>query len=136
MPLRAGPEQAPHLAAARQIDAFSRPEGEVLPLAGLETGTGPCGAGLWGTGLWGTAARHGRQGEPVSGIRPSRSLLGISDGRLYLRGQRGQLVPAALSDGRERLLVEHQPQGDLVWLACPVAARDRRHAKQRAIYAA
>jgi hypothetical protein len=45
-------------------------------------------------------------------------------------------VPAALSDDREGLAVERQPQGDFVGLACPVMARDRRHAKQRAIYAA
>ena len=161
---------------ARQIDAFSRPEAEVLPLAGLETGpglsdtgvcgpglcgqrlcgqglcgsrlcdtglcdtglcdTGLCGPGLCGPGLWSTAVLRGRQGEPVSGIRPARSLLGIPDGRLYLRGQRGQLVPAAQSDGRERLAIEHQLEGDLVWLACPVTARDCRHAQQRTIYAA
>jgi hypothetical protein len=84
----------------------------------------------------GTAARPGRNREPVVRIGPRRNLAGILASGLNLRRQRRQLVAAALADDREGLPVQREPERDLVWHACLVAARDRRYAEQRSIYAA
>ena len=113
-------QHAPELAAARpvgplpgakrEILAFPRPEPLARPVVGL--------------------------GEPVGGIGPCRGQCRILPGRGHPGDELSQPEAASLADRGEPLAVAPEIEGDLVWLADPVAHGDRGHGQNGSIYAA
>jgi hypothetical protein len=79
---------------------------------------------------------HVGLGEPVGGIGPRRGLRGIRESRGHPVGELGEPEPAPLADRREQLPAAPQIQGDLVWLADPVAHGDRNDGQNGSIYTA
>ena len=68
-----------------------------------------------------------RTGEPVVGVRPRRGLLRVEAGCADALSQLGEVIAAALADGRERYRVPGQLKGDLVRLPSGVPASYRLH---------
>ncbi len=110
-PERAGPQHAAQLTGAGQVPPVPRPQREVLVVAGQVARV--------------RAAARG--GEPVVRVRPGGSLLGIEAGGGDPLRQLGELVAAALADGRERHRVPGQVERDLVRLPCLIPAGHSLH---------
>jgi hypothetical protein len=137
-PDSAGTKHAPQFAGARQVDAITRAQREVLVIAGkvadrlAAAASVPAGrcrirfrAGVQAGRIAATWCR-----EPVIWIRPYGHLLGVLPRRADALGELRQLVPASLADSREGYRVPGQIQRDLIWLPGSVTAAhclDRQH---------
>jgi hypothetical protein len=68
-----------------------------------------------------------RTGEAVVRVRPRNGLLRVEPRCADALGQLGELIAAALADGRERYRVPGQLEGDLIRLPSGVPASYRLH---------
>jgi hypothetical protein len=87
-------------------------------------------------GVGDMTGRRRRHREPVVGVWPGSSLLGVQPRPGDAVSQQGQLMPAALPHRSEMLAVPGQVERNLERLPGPVPARDSRHGQHRAIDAA